>query len=98
MLDTESHGHGRWCAEVVEALGLLREGAPRPLHMGVSLGGALLLDLAVVRPEAIGGAALICPGSLHPGGSAQLAGVTHCAILHCTRPMRARQCRPAQVP
>lgn len=67
VLDPATHGHGRWCAEVVQALGLLRGGAPPPLHVGVSLGGAVLLDLAVVRPEAVRAAALVAPGSLHPG-------------------------------
>lgn len=38
-----------------------------PLHMGVSLGGALLLDLMATRPETVGGAVLVVPGSLNPG-------------------------------
>lgn len=69
VLDPAAHGHGRWCAEVVQGLGLLRPGAPPPLHVGVSLGGAVLLDLAVVRPEAVRAAALVVPGCLHRGGS-----------------------------
>jgi pimeloyl-ACP methyl ester carboxylesterase len=40
---------------------------PVPLHAGVSFGGAVLLDLANVAPEAIRGAALIVPGGLIPG-------------------------------
>lgn len=59
MLDPATHGHGRWCVEVMQGLGLLgrndagsgARGAPppRPLpHVGMSLGGAVLLDL--VRP------------------------------------------------
>lgn len=40
-----------------------------PLYVGVSLGGAMLLELAcVVAPEAVGGAALVVPGGLLPGG------------------------------
>jgi len=38
-LDAASHEWGAWCVEVMEALGLLKEGAAPPLHMGVSLGG-----------------------------------------------------------
>ncbi|KAL4451883.1 hypothetical protein ABPG75_007545 [Micractinium tetrahymenae] len=70
VLDPASHGHGRWCVEVMEGLGLLGgAGLPPPhppLHVGISLGGSVLLDLAVVKPEAVGGAALLVPGSLHP--------------------------------
>lgn len=126
MLDQATHDHGRWCAEVVEALGLLGDGGedgsgsdqsggaagsdtaavaeeepggaapdaaaagaeaaagaaapaaqpPRPaapLHVGVSVGGAMLLDMALVRPEAIAGAALLAPGCLHPGVAGVLA-------------------------
>lgn len=40
-----------------------------PLHAGVSFGGAVLLDLANVAPEAIRGAALIVPGGLIPGSA-----------------------------
>lgn len=126
VLDTATHGHGRWCVEVMNGLGLLGGGSAAaggdggrgasvaPLHVGISLGGAVLLDLvrppgrpghaateagwycarcveacrrlaapspipsanaaalgpltqAVVRPDAIGGAALLVPGALHPG-------------------------------
>lgn len=44
-----------------------RGAQPAPWHVGISLGGCVLLDLAVVKPEAIGGAVLVVPGSLHPG-------------------------------
>ncbi|PRW44524.1 oxidoreductase [Chlorella sorokiniana] len=37
-----------------------------PLQMGVSLGGALLLDIMATHPESVGGAVLVVPGSLHP--------------------------------
>ncbi|KAL4420517.1 hypothetical protein ABPG75_010173 [Micractinium tetrahymenae] len=40
---------------------------PRPpLHIGVSFGGAVVIDLANVAPEAIRGAALVVPGGLLP--------------------------------
>ena len=48
LLDPHAHEWGRWCVEVMEALGLLREGVPRPLHVGVSMGGSTILDLAGV--------------------------------------------------
>ncbi|KAL4433944.1 hypothetical protein ABPG75_000385 [Micractinium tetrahymenae] len=98
VLDPATHGHGRWAAEVLEALGLVipasggnatgsgspggaaasgpgaagssaagTGGRPQPpLHVGLSFGGAVLLDLAIVRPGAIRAAALVVPGSLHP--------------------------------
>lgn len=166
MLDPATHAHGRWCWEVVKGLGLLDaggEGAASvrpPLHVGISLGGAMLLDLvssllvrcvwggdrqpkrnrastagervaaghrakcameggrchtgsartaclhcmhgtltclaycpsancpspaavqAVMKPEAIGGAALLGPGSLHPG-----TRLLHMAPVHaCDSP------------
>lgn len=111
VLDSSTHAHGRWCLEVMQALGLLpeqasptgtsnpgasggsagtsdsrasssngvggssiREQEPKrrqrpPLHLGVSLGGTMLLELGcVVAPEAVGGAALVVPGGLLPGG------------------------------
>lgn len=67
VLDPASHEVGRWCVEVMGALGLLREGQAPPLHVGVSMGGSSILDLAAVAPETIRGAALVVPGSLHPG-------------------------------
>jgi len=97
VLDPVHHAHGKWCLEVVRALGLLPEDAaacismeegsdpseepaaqpaaqaagaqavPAPLHTGISLGGSMLLDLAVVEPSAIGGAALVVPGGMCPG-------------------------------
>lgn len=54
--------------------GSIREQGPKrrqrpPLHLGVSLGGTMLLELGcVVAPEAVGGAALVVPGGLLPGG------------------------------
>ncbi|PSC73157.1 Diacylglycerol O-acyltransferase 2 isoform A [Micractinium conductrix] len=61
LLDPATHAYGRWAAEVVLGLGLLRGTRP-PVHVGVSLGALVLLDLAVVKPEAICGAALLSPG------------------------------------
>lgn len=49
------------------APGVGRSRGQPPLHVGLSFGGAVLLDLAIVRPEAIRAAALVVPGSLHPG-------------------------------
>ena len=97
-LDPYAHGHSRWAAEVLAALGLAgapssaaaatEEAAPLdassgtgagssssgatptgrpPLQMGVSLGGAVLLDVMATHPEMVGGAVLVVPGSLHPG-------------------------------
>ncbi len=96
VLNPSTHAHGRWCLEVIQALGLLpqqssggttsgggrggttsgaskQEGTccrqPPPLHVGVSLGGTMLLELGcVVAPHAVGGAALVVPGGLLPGG------------------------------
>lgn len=75
VLDTGRHGYGRWCAEVVEGLGLMAGQAPAPAHLGVCLGGAALLDLAAIWPEAVGGAALVVPLGLEPGiGSPAMQG------------------------
>ncbi|EFN53901.1 hypothetical protein CHLNCDRAFT_136076 [Chlorella variabilis] len=72
-LDINKHENGKWSLEVLRGLGLVppagAEGGkapPPPLHVGVSFGGAVLLDLAVVAPEAIRGAALVVPGGLMP--------------------------------
>lgn len=73
VLDTGRHGYGRWCAEVVEGLGLMTGQAPAPAHLGVCLGGAALLDLAAIWPEAVGGAALVVPLGLEPGKPACFA-------------------------
>ena len=43
MLDPASHGYGRWCLEVLRGLGLLP--GPPLMHVGISLGGSMLLDL-----------------------------------------------------
>ena len=44
LLDPATHAYGRWAAEVVLGLGLLRGTWP-PVHVGVSLGALVLLDL-----------------------------------------------------
>ena len=71
LLDPAAHGHGAWAAEVLEALGLGGGGGGGgqrpPLGIGVSLGAAVLLDLMVISPGAVRGAALIAPVCLHPG-------------------------------
>ncbi|KAL4457814.1 hypothetical protein ABPG75_012679 [Micractinium tetrahymenae] len=62
-----NHDTGRWCLEVLQALKLAGRDAPSgppPLHIGLSFGGATLLDLAVVAPESIRAAALVVPGGL----------------------------------
>lgn len=70
LLDPALHRHGTWAGEVVAALGLLGPGDARPpLGIGISLGAAVLLDLAVTCPQAVRGAALIAPVCLYPGGS-----------------------------
>eukprot|EP00887_Chlorella_sp_A99_P006898 scaffold2.g6898.t1 len=66
VLDPAQHEWGTWCVQVMEGLGLLRPGTPPPLHLGVSMGGCTILDLAAVAPETVRGAALLCPGGLHP--------------------------------
>lgn len=38
-----------------------------PLHIGLSFGGAVVMDLAVVASGAIRGAALVVPAGLMPG-------------------------------
>lgn len=47
-------------------------GGTPPLHactyVGFSMGGSSILDLGHVAPQAIRCAALVVPGSLHPGG------------------------------
>jgi pimeloyl-ACP methyl ester carboxylesterase len=78
-LSAEGHEHGRWCVEVMRGLGLVPPASaaagkgvvapPPPLHVGVSFGAAVLLDLANVAPEAIRSAALLVPGGLAPGES-----------------------------
>ena len=40
---------------------------PNPLHMGISFGGAILMDLMCVAPQRIQAAALLVPACLHPG-------------------------------
>ncbi len=47
----------------------MRGHSPPPAHLGVCLGGAALLDLAAIWPEAVGGAALVVPLGLNPGKS-----------------------------
>lgn len=83
VLDQATHDHGRWCAEVLEALELLHAGKPPPLHVGMSVGGAMLMDLALVRPEAIGAAALVVPGCLHPGGKPGHNYFWSCCLKRC---------------
>jgi len=45
--------------------------------VGLSLGGALIADLALVRPEAIAGAVMVVPVCLHPGEGADAGVVTN---------------------
>eukprot|EP00887_Chlorella_sp_A99_P007447 scaffold2.g7447.t1 len=81
VLDPHTHEHGKWALEVLQALGLVPprhagaddggSTAPQPpplapLHVGVSFGGAVLIDVAQVAPDAIRGAALIVPAGLLP--------------------------------
>lgn len=74
-LEPASHDTGRWCLEVLQALKLAGPHAlagPPPLHIGLSWGGAALLDLAVVAPEVIRAASLVVPGGLGPSEPAGL--------------------------
>lgn len=70
VLDSAAHGHGTWAAEVVAALGLTAPGTTPPLGVGISLGAAVLLDLAVTCPGVVRAAALIAPVCLYPGEQA----------------------------
>ncbi|KAI8463745.1 MAG: Alpha/Beta hydrolase protein [Monoraphidium minutum] len=65
-VDPANHGWGRWAAGVLDALGLPAPGGPPPVHVGMSFGGAVTLDLAAVSPAAIAAAALVVPISLDP--------------------------------
>lgn len=75
LLDPTTHDNGKWCVEVLRGLALLAPpqagsaaAAPTPpLHVGVSFGAAVIIDLAAVAPEAIRGAVLLVPGGLIPG-------------------------------
>jgi pimeloyl-ACP methyl ester carboxylesterase len=90
VLDIKQHENGKWCLEVLQGLGLVpRAGikadsgsAPQaPLHIGVSFGGAVLLDLAVVAPEAIRGAALVVAGGFMPGQLKLGMGLGICMVV-----------------
>ena len=62
-LDPATHDHGKWCADVIHGLGL--QDTPL-LHVGVSLGGGVLIDLARVEPKLIHAAVLVVPACVHP--------------------------------
>ena len=75
--------------------------APPPLHIGVSFGGAVLLDLAVVAPEAIRGAALVVPGGLLPGEQGWGGGnIFLPEVMPAERALHAvcGNCEPAPLP
>lgn len=82
-LEAANHDTGRWCLEVLQALKLVGPAAPAgppPLHIGLSFGGAALLDLAVVAPQAIRAAALVVPGGLLASEPAAPAWVEQRAV------------------
>jgi pimeloyl-ACP methyl ester carboxylesterase len=54
-------------AAMQEAAHLTAQQRRAPLHIGVSFGGAVVIDLANVAPEAVRGAVLMVPGGLMPG-------------------------------
>ena len=65
--DVAHHGLGHWAKEVMDALGPQLAGRPKPVHLGISFGGATLMDLACVDPGVIQAAALMVPICIHPG-------------------------------
>lgn len=107
-LDINKHENGKWSLEVLRGLGLVppagAEGGkapPPPLHVGVSFGGAVLLDLAVVAPEAIRGAALVVPGGLLPGEQGWGGGnIFLPEVMPAERALHAvcGNCEPAPLP
>ena len=62
-LNPNTHDHGRWCADVIHGLKL--QDTPL-LHVGVSLGGGILIDLARVEPKLIHAAVFVVPACIHP--------------------------------
>lgn len=58
-LDTDAHA--RWLDDVMDGLGL-----SRAMFVGISLGGWLVLDYAVRRPDRVSALAVLCPAGVGP--------------------------------
>jgi pimeloyl-ACP methyl ester carboxylesterase len=67
--DPADHGLGLWAKQVLDGLAPYLAGKAKPVHMGTSFGGAILMDLASIAPERIKAAVLWVPISLNPSAN-----------------------------